>query len=98
MPVYLDVEGLSDRGFYYLIGLRVGNDESAVQHNLWADTVEDEVKICRELLGILKTVEKPVLIQYGSYETTFRRRMIQQYGAPEVESDATKARGPAINQ
>jgi len=40
-PVYLDVEGLPDRDFYYLIGVRIGNGESAVQHSLWADTVED---------------------------------------------------------
>jgi predicted RecB family nuclease len=77
--------------------LRVGNDKSAVQHSLWADTVEDEVKIWREFLGILETLEKPVLIHYGSYETTFLRRMIQQYGAPEDESVAAKAIGLAIN-
>jgi len=29
-PVYLDVEGLPDRDFYYLIGVRIGNGESAV--------------------------------------------------------------------
>ena len=30
-PVYLDVEGLPDREFYYLIGIRVGNGVEAVQ-------------------------------------------------------------------
>jgi hypothetical protein len=35
-PVFLDVEGLPDRDFYYLIGLRIGHGESAVQHSLWA--------------------------------------------------------------
>src|SRR5205085_10256436 len=64
-PVYLDVEGLPDRDFYYLIGLRIGNGESAVQHSLWADTIEKEGKIWREFLAILETVEKPVLIHYG---------------------------------
>ena len=70
-PVYLDVEGLPDRDFYYLIGLRIGHGDSAVQHSLWADTVADEGKIWREFLALLETVEKPVLIHYGSYETTF---------------------------
>ena len=78
-PVYLDVEGLPDRDFYYLIGLRIGNGDSAVQHSLWADTVEDEGKIWREFLAILETVEKPVLIFYGSYEITFLRQMREQY-------------------
>ncbi len=79
-PVYLDVEGLPDRDFYYLIGVRIGTGESTVQHSLWADTVADEGKIWREFLALLETVVKPVLIHYGSYETTFIRRMSEQYG------------------
>jgi predicted RecB family nuclease len=33
-PVYLDVEGLPDHDFYYLIGVRIGTGEDAVQHGL----------------------------------------------------------------
>jgi len=36
-PVYLDVEGLPDRDFYYLIGVRLETHDSVVQHSLWAD-------------------------------------------------------------
>jgi len=86
-PVYLDVEGMPDRAFYYLIGVRIGNDDSAVQHSLWADTVEDEGKIWREFLAILETVEKPVLIYYGSYESTFLKRMTERH-TNEVGNDA----------
>ena len=96
-PVYLDVEGLPDRDFYYLIGLRIGNGDSAVQHSLWADTVEDEGKIWREFLAILETVEKPVLIHYGSYEKTFLKRMSGRQGSPPQESVAAKAIGAAVN-
>lgn len=81
-PVYLDVEGLPDRDFYYLIGLRIGNGESAVQHSLWADTAGDECNIWRDFLSILETVENPVLIHYGSYETVFLKRMSERYGSP----------------
>jgi predicted RecB family nuclease len=87
-PVYLDVEGLPDRDFYYLIGVRIGDGESAVQHSLWADTVADEGKIWREFLGILEGVEKPVLIHYGSYETTFLKRMCERFGEPPAGSVA----------
>ena len=96
-PVYLDVEGVPDRDFYYLIGLRIGNGESAVQHSLWADTVEDEGKIWREFLGILETVEKPVLIHYGSYETKFSGSMCERYGGPPEGSVAAKAIQTAVN-
>ena len=87
-PVYLDVEGLPDRDFYYLIGLRIGNGETAVQHSLWADTMEDEGKIWREFLAILEVVEKPVLVHYGSYEATFLRRMCERHGEPAKGSVA----------
>jgi predicted RecB family nuclease len=96
-PVYLDVEGLPDRDFYYLIGLRIGNGDSAIQHSLWADTVADERKIWREFLAILGTVEKPVLIHYGSYETTFLKRMNERYGDVKETSSASKSIHSTLN-
>ncbi|MEQ1850918.1 MAG: TM0106 family RecB-like putative nuclease [Chthoniobacteraceae bacterium] len=96
-PVYLDVEGLPDRDFYYLIGLRIGHGDSAVQHSLWADTVADEGKIWREFLAILETVEKPVLIHYGSYETNFSKQMAERHGGPAADSGAAKAIASALN-
>ena len=96
-PVYLDVEGLPDRDFYYLIGLRIGNGDSAVQHSLWADTLADEGKIWREFLAILGTVEKPVLIHYGSYETDFLKRMRERHEEPTESAAAAKTIPPAVN-
>lgn len=96
-PVYLDVEGLPDSNFYYLIGVRIGNAESAVQQSLWADTVTKERKIWREFLEILESVERPVLIHYGSYETTFLKRMCQRYESPPEGSVALKSITSAIN-
>ncbi len=96
-PVYLDVEGLPDRDFYYLIGLRIGHGDSAVQHSLWADTVADEGKIWQEFLAILETVEKPVLIHYGSYETNFMKQMEDRHDSPQAESVAAKAIASALN-
>lgn len=96
-PVYLDVEGLPDRDFYYLIGLRIGHGDSAVQHSLWADTVADEGKIWQEFLAILETVEKPVLIHYGSYETSFLNEMKKRHGSPPEESAAAKVIGASVN-
>jgi predicted RecB family nuclease len=90
-PVYLDVEGLPDRDFYYLIGVRVGDGESAVQHSLWAESVEEEGRIWREFVAIVEAVEKPVLIHYGSYETTYLKRMCEMYAAPLEGSLAEKA-------
>jgi predicted RecB family nuclease len=97
MPIYLDVEGLPDRDFYYLIGVRIGSGDSAVHRSLWADTAADEGKIWREFLGVLETAEKPVLIHYGSYETTFLKRMGERHGKPPEGAVAGKTIQGALN-
>jgi len=80
-PVYVDVEGLPDRDFYYLIGVRIGNGKSAVQHSLWADSVEDERRIWNEFLDIVASTVNPRLLHYGSYETKFFEQMENRYGS-----------------
>lgn len=96
-PVYLDVEGLPDLDFYYLIGVRIGKGDAVAHHSLWADTVEDERRIWNALLGILATVKNPVLIHYGNYETVFLRRMCERYGEPLKGSVAGGAIQAAMN-
>jgi predicted RecB family nuclease len=70
-PVYLDVEGLPDRDYYYLIGIRVGNGVEAVQQGFWADGPNEEMRIWHDFLIVLSKIPNPILIHYGSYETKF---------------------------
>jgi predicted RecB family nuclease len=79
-PVYLDVEGLPDRSFYYLIGIRIKAGESVVHHSFWADSPSDEGCIWQEFLAKLAQVENPVLVHYGSFESVFLRRMRERHG------------------
>jgi predicted RecB family nuclease len=90
-PIYLDVEGLPDRDFYYLFGVRLGSGDSVVQHSLWADGVEDERGIWNQFLSVLVEIENPVLIHYGSYETLWLRRMRARYGVQPAASAAANA-------
>jgi predicted RecB family nuclease len=96
-PVYMDVEGLPDRDFYYLIGIRIKAGDSVVQYSFWADSPSDEGSIWWEFLSKLVGVENPVLIHYGSFETVFLKRMRQKYGAPPNDSLAAKALESPIN-
>jgi predicted RecB family nuclease len=84
-PVYLDVEGVPDRDFYYLIGLRIPG-AAVVQRSLWADDRTDEESIWREFLQIIRNIENPQLLYYGSYETAFLRRLQKRYGAASEEA------------
>lgn len=96
-PVYFDIEGLPDIDFYYLIGATIRQEDSVVQYSLWANRLEDEEKIWREFVELLEKIENPVLIHYGSYETTFIKTMLNRYSMPTKESNVGKSLSSAIN-
>jgi predicted RecB family nuclease len=96
-PVFLDVEGLPDRDFYYLIGIRVQAAEGSVQHSFWADDPREENLIWNDFLGVLSEIMNPHLIHYGSYETIFLKRMCQRHGGPPEGSPAATAVDRATN-
>ena len=79
-PVYLDVEGTPDQDFYYLIGLRVPSATPHVHRSFWADERADERKMWHDCLQVIGALDNPQLLHYGSYETTFLRRMRKRYG------------------
>jgi predicted RecB family nuclease len=85
-PVYLDVEGIPDRDFYYLIGIRVKTAEQVIQHSLWADSVDEEKRIWTDFVGILLGIENPVLVHYGGYETLCATLMTICIGIPTMKS------------
>jgi len=96
-PVFLDVEGIPDCDFYYLIGARVRIADKTIQHSLWADNRNDEKSIWDKFIEILSELNDPVIIHYGSFETTFLKRMSNQYGPPAQESNAAMAINNPLN-
>ena len=85
--VYLDVEGVPDRDFYYLVGLRWRDPDKDIQRSFWADTASEEHEMWLSCLLALKLLNAPHLIHYGSYETQFLKRMKERY-ARGPEDDA----------
>ena len=79
-PIYLDVEGIPDREFYYLIGVRVKTTQGNLNRSFWADDCEAEKTIWRDFVGFLAGIPNPCLIHYGSFESQFVKRMISKYG------------------
>lgn len=77
--IFLDVEGIPDRHSYYLIGLRIRNEEACIQHSLWADDSSDEKLICASLIETLAQHQNSQLIYYGGYEKIFLKEMIKRY-------------------
>lgn len=83
--IFLDVEGVPDREFYYLIGLRIRNGELCLQHSFWSNDRSGERENWAALVSLLVAWPDSQLIYYGSYESTFLKRMIRRY--PEVAED-----------
>jgi predicted RecB family nuclease len=96
-PVYLDVEGLPDRDFYYLIGVRIPTGDDSVQYSFWADDEDGERRIWKEFIDVLSTIPDPQLMHYGSYETEFLKRMRARHGEPRKGSAAATAVEHAVN-
>ncbi len=93
-PIFFDVEGVPDRDFYYLIGVRV---EGAARRTLWADSAADEKRIWEEFTAIVSATNRPMLVHYGSFEKTFIKRMRDRHGGPVEDSPAGKALSSSTN-
>ena len=86
--VYFDVEGIPDRNFYYLVGLRYRRAGLDVHEAFWADDPQDERDMWAACLRALTSLHEPVLVHFGSYETEFLKRMKARYhdeGSREVD-------------
>ena len=51
--IFLDIEGLPDLAFDYLIGIIVVSATRIERHSLWAETLDDEKRIFESLLRIV---------------------------------------------
>jgi predicted RecB family nuclease len=73
--IYLDVEGVPDEGFIYLIGMAVVQSESEERHSFWADDRDQEQSIFEQFLATVNRYDDYVVFCYGNYERAFLKRM-----------------------
>lgn len=78
-PVFMDVEGMPDRDFYYLVGLRHEAQSTQVEKAFWANRPEDERDMWRDCLSAIKQIDNPQIVHYGAYEGRFLKRMRERY-------------------
>lgn len=68
VQVFLDIEGLPERNFHYLIGLIIRTNNQLTSYSLWADNATDQKKIFGDMLTILSRYENITIYHYGSYD------------------------------
>ena len=97
-PTFLDVEGMPDRDFYYLIGLRFESRGEHVEHSFWADGLDGERAIWECCLRELKAIGNAQIVSYGAYETRFLRHMSARYiVAPDDVEFVDRLIGTSVN-
>ena len=80
--VYLDIEGLPDRGIYYLIGVLIVTGQSQRYHCFWADDESGQSTIFEQLVALLAENTDWSLFHYGNYEVNALRRMLSRVPEP----------------
>ena len=59
--------------------MRIKSGDAYVQYSFWANELSEEKEIWAAFLQTLAKIDNPQLIHYGSYETTFLKRMQARY-------------------
>ena len=93
VDIYLDVEGLPDEGFYYLIGIIVRDGSTDTTHSFWANTAADEERIWRKFVAVVERLQDYTIFHYGNYEVRWLRAMLNKYdlGVPAIADCVSKS-------
>jgi hypothetical protein len=78
--IYLDLEGDPDRDFVYLLGMIVEENGAEQTHSFWIDSKEDEKLLLTQFAEVIARHQDYRVFHYGSFETSFFRRMTKQAG------------------
>jgi predicted RecB family nuclease len=73
--IYLDLEGIPERRFDYLIGALVCTPASTEHHSFWADTSDQECAIFRAFLDLAASFDRYHIFHYGAYEAKCLKRI-----------------------
>ncbi len=79
VELFLDIEGIPDQNFYYLIGLLICERENKIHYSFWADDVNDEERIWKQLIKRLDEYSDSPIYHYGSYELKAIKELTKKY-------------------
>jgi len=79
MELFVDMEGVPDRGFYYLIGLLVCQGDTMEHYSFWADTDQDELHMWQQFVDTVTQYPDAPLYHYGSYEPRAIATLAKRY-------------------
>lgn len=94
VELFLDIEGIPDQNFYYLIGLIVYEGGKYSYYSFWANIIQDEEHILREFLKKASKYNEAPIYHYGSYESKAIDKLAKKY---QINCDSVKERLINVN-
>ena len=79
VELFVDIEGVPDRGLYYLIGVLVCQGETTEHYAFWADRDQDECHMWQQFLDMVAQYPAVPLYHYGSYEPRAIATLAKRY-------------------
>jgi hypothetical protein len=95
MELFVDMEGVPDRGFYYLIGLLVCQRDTTEHHAFWADIDQDEHRIWQQFVEKVAQYPDAPIYHYGSYEPRAIATLAKRY---ETDAESITKRLVNVNR
>lgn len=94
VELFLDLEGIPDQNFHYLIGLLINAQGDRTYHSFWANTPEDEPQIWNKALAKINEHPEAPIYHYGNYEPRAINDLAQKY---KTDCEALKNRLVNLN-
>ena len=85
MELFLDIEGVPDQQFSYLIGLLIRDHQAITHHAFWADTREEEESIWRMFIDKVNEYPDAPIYHYGSYEVRAIESLAKRFGPDDTD-------------
>jgi predicted RecB family nuclease len=79
VELFVDMEGVPDKGLYYLIGLLVCQGETTEHSSFWANTDQDERHMWQQFLDKVTQYLDAPIYHYGSYEPRAFATLAKRY-------------------
>lgn len=92
--LYLDIEGVPGRGFDYLVGILLADEEVFSHHTFWANSSDDELEMWKAALAFINANPAAPIYHYGSYEQKAMDRLASRY---QIDCENVKKRMININ-
>jgi predicted RecB family nuclease len=79
VELFVDMEGVPDRGLYYLLGMFVCQGDTTEHYSFWADTDQDERHMWQQFLEKVQQYPDAPVYHYSSYEPRAIATLAKRY-------------------